>query len=103
MDMTYEDEQAMNFLKVLGIDSGKDEKENETPDEARPTTTAAEDTRRSIKLPALLHRRLKVMAFWTEKNGIFRNPSIPDIIEDALSYYLDNKYPEARTFIDNTI
>lgn len=124
--MTYEDEQALNFRKVLGLDG--DETKNSEPETAlihegqqqneqaaetarmkkgKKSETeikdAYEETRRSIKIPVILHQKLKLLTFWTRKNGILDNPSIPDIIEDALAFYLEKKYPEAQKFINKSL
>lgn len=124
--MTYEEEQALNFRKVLGLDGDETKSSepeagpvNEEPQQskqAEETTRVKkgkkaekeikgeyEETRRSIKIPVILHQKLKLLTFWTRKNGILDNPSIPDIIEDALAFYLEKKYPEAQKFINKSL
>ena len=123
--MTYEEEQALNFRKVLGLDGDEtrisdteaaliperhqQKEQAEAPKVKKSKKSepeikdAYEETRRSIKIPVILHQKLKLLTFWTMKSGILDNPSIPDIIDDALAFYLEKKYPEAQKFINKSL
>ena len=106
--MSYQQEQEMNFRAVLGLD----EKETppvqelpEAPSAPEPTQKVKKEKRsdkqaegekeqKSIKVSLLLHRKLKLLSFWLDKNGIIDSATIPAVIEDALTYYLTS---EARS------
>ena len=115
--MSYQQEQEMNFRAVLGLD----EKETPVVQELPEATSAPEPSQKvkkekrsdkqaetekeqkSVKVSLLLHRKLKLLSFWLDKNGIIESATIPAVIEDALTYYLESKYPEAQKFINKSL
>ena len=48
----------------------------------------------TVKVPAATLRDARVLALWMDERG--KRRSLSFIFADALDYYIDNKYPEAR-------
>ena len=48
----------------------------------------------TVKVPAATLRDARVLALWIKKKK--KRRSLSFIFADALDYYIDNKYPEAR-------
>ena len=115
--MSYQQEQEMNFRAVLGLDEKETPIAQELPEMPSATETAqkvkkekrsgklntAEKEQKSIKVSLLLHRKLKLLSFWMDKSGIIESATIPAVIENALTYYLESKYPEAQKFINKSL
>jgi len=115
--MSYQQEQEMNFRAVLGLDEKEAPIVQELPEKPSapdPTQKVKKEKRsdkqaevekeqKSIKVSLLLHRKLKLLSFWMDKSGIIESATIPAVIEDALTYYLESKYPEAQKFINKSL
>lgn len=115
--MSYQQEQEMNFRAVLGLDEKEAPTAQDLPESPSETEssqkvkkekravkqTEADKEQKSIKVSLLLHRKLKLLSFWMDKNGIIESSTIPSVIEDALVYYLESKYPEAQKFINKSL
>lgn len=48
----------------------------------------------TVKVPAATLRDARVLALWLDERG--KRRSLSFIFADALEYYIDNRYPEAR-------
>lgn len=99
--MDYIDEQSNNFLTVLGI-AGKGAEENDAPqEEVKKKSTRREpgSKNRSLHIPVESHRKLKLLAWWLDKEGKKDCPSALDLVSEAVDYYIKHKYPEVDKLI----
>lgn len=111
-------DQILNFRKSLGLDepsgekkdvdvaAGSDAQKEEMKEKrgVRPGRKPAvvEIERTTVTIPVSLLAKMKLMAFWMNKERICKNPSMPELVERMFDALL-TEYPEAKKFIERNL
>lgn len=109
--------QIENFRQVLGLDvslpkpsapkveTGENEqvkREKETNSMNSPKSKKKQksnDFAKSIRISSVVHRKVRLLGIWLDQNDIMQSPTVSDIVDDMLEFYVENKFPKAKTLI----
>lgn len=102
--MTNIDEQEVNFRAILELDNPESKAPDPTAEPAEvkkemQQPSGKDEGRKSVKISRSVHRKLKLLSYWMDREALMDNPGISELIEQTLEYYLDSRYPEAKDFI----
>lgn len=107
--------QIDNFRQVLGLDTDSPKvsveqsdsssrsqvkKEQDSPERLKPVKRqGGNDYAKSIRISSEVHRKIRLLGIWLDQKGVIQSPSVSDIVDDMLEYYVENRYPKAKSMI----
>lgn len=96
-------DQLENFreqLKQRSRPGNKDPQEPPAPEKKMRKKKEPMPGRASVWIPKESILKVKLLSIWIEAEGIREPSSVTGIIADAIDYYIDKKYPQAKDVLN---
>lgn len=95
-------EMFMAQLEPKGPAEDSDEKEGDGKRRKKKGREGKRGAERDacIRVSASTLRKAKLLAFWMDENGVRNRPSLLSIMEEAVDYLIEGRYPKAKKFTE---
>lgn len=89
------------FMEQLGPKKrpeaeAKDEKEN-SKGKRRPEK---EERKACLKISNATLKKMKLLALWLDEQGCQKRPTLMSIMDEAVDYLIEGRYPKAKRFTE---